>query len=271
VDVSNPANPTTLNSFSVYGNSFGVSATEDLVAVSASYGGVNFFDAHNPTSWQPLGRIDTYAANDTNAFDVVLDETTLYITVNRSNGWSGLWIYDVSHPSSPSFLSQLEGIGYLGRITLLYDRAYIMDNSMPGVRILDISNPRAPELIGQVQLSRLSVNINVAELPDGTIVLGAAQGTSGYIEFHDVTDAINPFFLSEISLHNQISYVTFHGNKAYLSYMGAIQVIDFTDPLQPTLNAFVPVPIGGSTRETIYADGYLYTGIKGGTLAIFKD
>ncbi len=264
VDASNAAEPRLIEARSVNGGPSSVCANDAVVAVAATYGGVLLFDATDGTAMTQVGHIDTYADGGFRAFGVALDGSRLLVT----GEWGGLRVFDVSNPSAPVKLSSNGDVGFLRRIKVHNGRAYVLDASLPGVRVFSLANVSNPVEIGRVLTNDEPLRFDVASTSEG-VLLAVAEGSGG-LEVFDVTNPSASRFLSRSFGVNGVGGVVLRGTTAYVGYMSAVVELDLSVPSDPRELAFVPLGTGLPTAQVRFSDGRVFAGFKGGLVAVLQ-
>lgn len=158
-----------------------------------------------------------------------------------ADGFTGLQIVDVSDPMSPVFLgSEWTGSdigGNASDVDVVGNLAYVTD-WWGGFHVFDVSNPMDPVLVGKT---------DAVSGPRGVEVHGqyayVADGPEG-LKVIDVSMAYNPIVVGSYDTTGSAEGVTVDGGVAYLAcgIDGGFQVIDVSDPFNPTLLIEVPRP-----------------------------
>lgn len=154
-----------------------------------------------------------------------------YIT---SFGGSALEIVDVSNPAQPVHKGIATNIPRCWQVTVSGNYAYVMCGSRGytgSLQIVDISNPAAPILKGS--------------LSDG-------GGSAPFF---------NQFDASLFSIH-------LAGNYAYIGSFDALEIIDITDPSNPTHVGVLQGILEGDSQSCVYVVGNIAYCSSGGTVYI---
>jgi hypothetical protein len=154
-----------------------------------------------------------------------------YIT---SFGANALEIVDISNPAQPVHKGVANNILHAWQVTVVGNYAYVMCGSRGytgALQIVDISNPAAPILKGN--------------LADG----------GGSAPFFSQFDA--SLFTVHVS-----------GNYAYIGSYNSFEIIDISDPSNPTHVGVLQGILGGDSQSSIYVVGDIAYCSSGGTVYI---
>lgn len=158
-------------------------------------------------------------------------------------------VVDVSDPTAPAFVTQIDLPGFPKRVTVKQDRAYVTwINQLAdgrwisgGLAILDVHDPSAPVIL---------TTGDIAEVPAGVRVRGnlayltAGSADGGRLIILDVQDPAAPVRLTSYPVYGDD--VVLDGNLAYC-VSSTFSVVDVSDPTAPVTL--------GSTQEPIYVTG----------------
>jgi len=154
--------------------------------------------------------------------DIVVQNNLAYI-INSS----GLQIWNVSNPNSPSFTGQLAQSIYGNKLTVAEGYAYIA-NGYDGLRIIDVNNPVSPVEVGSYDV--------FGGTPDAFILGNYAylsQYSDGMIIL-DISDPANPEFVSNFIDADYVSEIYVQGNYAYVAdFYGGLRIVDLSNPAIP--------------------------------------
>ena len=139
IDISDPADPEIVGTYSKGNQAFGVDVVDDIAYVAYGFSGIVALDVSDPTDPTLLGSFFVAA----NAFDVEVEDEVAYLATT-----GGLFTLDVSDPANISQLDT-ETLGYLTAIDLdenedlglgSFPYAYVADG-FEGFKVVDISDP----------------------------------------------------------------------------------------------------------------------------------
>lgn len=142
-------------------------------------------------------------------------------------GSGALEIYSVSDSGTPTLIGGCPVPGYLEKLAVDGDNAYIASHH-EGLFIVDISSlpiqdsPIRFDTPGQAH--DIKVRNNIAYIADGT------EG----LLIVDITDPVNPTSLAELDLEDEAVLVEIYGNYAYIAVNNYLfEIVDISDPSQP--------------------------------------
>jgi hypothetical protein len=204
INIANPASPRIIGQVSCPGWDYGVAAVPALnyALVADYFDGLVAVSISNPTS--PV--VDTSAFGADLALDIYIDQNRAHLAQEHA----GMGIIDISNPSRPFLLGQLDTVGQQpGRCHAVAAKdslACIGWSGVPFFRTVDVSNPARPSFLGGYDVPsypegmvlrdslcyldenrRLQI-INVARPRSPTLVGSCVL--SGYAEDLDVVDSL---------------------------------------------------------------------------------
>jgi len=222
IDISNPANPRLVGSYSSPGaGAVAVSGSHVYVAEDA---GVRVIDISNPGEPEVVGSIAI------NASAVAISGNYVYVVqLNQA-----LQIFDVSDPANPNPVGAYTTNGYFQDVVVSGSYAYLADR-ITGLHVVDVTQPTAPQLVGKYSCSAYDLAIS------GNYVYVAAQprvaGTNtfpGGLHIVRVSEPTNPRLAGRYDAINAVS-VAASTHYAYVVDGNALAAIDVADPASPTL------------------------------------
>lgn len=171
----------------------------DHVYVSSLNGGLNIFDASEPSSPTLVGHIEAYSR------DVDILETADRTIAVTAAGWTNVHVIDVTDPADPWLIESVN----LGTIT--HNIAVVQDEDLvynsrsgpSGIDIIDLSDPDNPEVLKVWRQGGVTCH-DIAVYPDADRAYCAGLSAT-YIM--DIEDPLNPEVLTtidedEIDLHH---------------------------------------------------------------------
>lgn len=171
--------------------------------------------------------------NGSGAHNAKVDGDYLYIMGDHITG--GLLIYDISTPSSPSFVSSFEPY-YYHDIDIYNDTLYAAAIWGQGIDVLDISNKSAPSLIANFNYS-VSGAHNVAVLDSGRFVaVGDEIGGGQHTRIFDVQNLGSVTKVADIIVDPSASTHNCYekNDTLYVSnYTEGLHIYDVSTPSSP--------------------------------------
>jgi len=232
IDVSDPTNPIFVGSSdnSAGGYSFGVTVNShyvyvESVIVGTTTGYLDVFDLSDISSPQLVKSIlKPYGFRWRSG---VVDGNYLYTAADRpAGGAGGLHIFDVSDPSNPTEVgSYITGVSTWAPVSKVGNYVYL-PGRYNGVYIIDVSDPTNPILVTTIDTPSAADNVAVS----GGYGYVADQN-SGLQIFNTTTNLI----VGSYDTPDQAYDVDLYNNYAYVIDHSSIQVINVSDPTNPTL------------------------------------
>jgi hypothetical protein len=221
MDVTDPANPILVSTFSLHENIIaGIYISDDFAYIANKFGGLRILDISDlshPTEVSNIGA---------SAMEVKIVDKYAYL-VDFYLGWR---IFNVSDPSDPrlvgGFVYACDASNSAMAIAIQDNYAYIA-SCVYGLIVLDISDPANPQAVGnsegRIQGMGVDVSGDYAYIADGNYGL----------RIFDVSD---PSYPEEIGFYNKggASNVSVVENYAYVAngYAG-LRILDISDPFHP--------------------------------------
>ncbi|RMF94653.1 MAG: hypothetical protein D6734_07255 [Candidatus Schekmanbacteria bacterium] len=141
--------------------------------------------------------------------------------------YDGLYIADVSHPSSPALLAKY-GSDSIGDV-LVQDKVAYLSTEKSGLQILDVSNPSSPTLLG-----KLDLELNIGSLFLQNSKLFATNNSRGLFII-DVSNPSSPSLEGSYLTAGTVIRISVKDNKGYISTgEGGMVIIDTSDISKPT-------------------------------------
>ena len=156
-------------------------------------------------------------------------EGRAYVGVGGNEIHIRVHILDVTDPTSPTELGNLELPGWIADLDRSGDTLYVAAEDA-GLRVVDASDPAAPSEIGSLALNGWAMGTRVA----GTYAYVAA-GDAGLIVV-DVSTPANPAVVSALGLGRFTVAVELSETTVFLTTDGdGVKIVDVTDPAAPVL------------------------------------
>ncbi len=281
VDVSNPEQPVVVGSLEIGHSVYSVSISGDYAAVSKG-DDCMIVDISDPGSPEVLSSLDTgsfladvmwsgdfiYCVSRRDGL-VVLDasdpenlEAVSYLDLGENlrsavycdghmfAGGNGFFAVDVSDPSQPEQVGEIESNGFFYDVEVCGDYAYVAAEEY--VHVLDVSDPTMPVLLDSDRQPGNAYQIDIEG--DCLVVADYSAG----VRIYDVGD---PYSLEEVATigdHWHVLDVTISNGYAYIA-MGGMNVVDISDPANP----MIVYEDGAYSRSICIAGEYAYL-VNGG-------
>jgi hypothetical protein len=174
-----------------------------------------------------------------------LHDSTIYLGTNTS----GLIIYDVADPSSPTELGQYNSISIVNDIFIDNSVAYVAAD-IEGVEIIDVSNPSNPSNIASITTAK-ALGVDVS---DSTLAI--ADYTGGVL-LYDISTPSSPSGLDTILTSSYTAYkLKFQSDSLFVALGDeGIKEINVTELTNVTLYGSFN---DGGTALDIFVAGELY-------------
>jgi hypothetical protein len=173
--------------------------------------------------------------------------------------YSGLQIHDVSDPANPVFMGELPELYALG---MEVDSPYLVTTSAGVIKVVDVSVPATPQVVFELPMEIDDDTLGYLAIHGNWLYIGSGSGIPSEVNIVDLTNPEAPITFSsefvsqliggmEISGHNLIGNV-YDEEEHVLEYT----VLDISDPSEPILSGYYPLPWGASTA--LVRNGYAY-------------
>ena len=232
-------NATNLNGF-VYATTRGtnidlvgsIGGRVDAVAVSGNYAYLGegssllVLNVSNPSTPFPVGRQTLPGiAGDVGLFT---QGGRTYACVAARD--SGLYVVDVTTPSSPALKGYYKTPGFCYGVAVLGGFEYVADGPS-GLEIFDLANPSAPALVSAAPQAGFAKEIVVKATGNGVF---AYLATYSGLRIVEVSDPHAPLVRGFVDFGVSILSIGVAGNRAYLTAQGYGQMADISNPDNPT-------------------------------------
>jgi hypothetical protein len=206
--------------------------------------------------------------------------------------FSGLHIYDISNPSSPSHIGNFHTPGSSKGVVVENGYAYVGDDDH-GLQIIDVRNPKRPVAVGSVLTTGLAYTlkkrdelvfladhrggfhiINVADVTKPFIVSShktpgkswaidvkgntvfVADDNTGLLVF-DISNPQKPKQIGQFNPDGYAEDVVIRSNIAYVSFFDkGFFLLDINNPRKPELISQIAIP--GNARSVVLKDDFAY-------------
>jgi hypothetical protein len=160
-----------------------------------------------------------------------------------------LKILDISNPQNPIAVGGCALSGIPWDVAVLGDYAYIAEGPM---EIVNISDPTNPEVVNYLNQTRGFTQIKI----QGNFlyfVAGLYQNNrQRVLGVYDLTNPINPTFISNDTTYSLLMNVDVNGQYAYVGHFNGVSVWDISVPANPTIMGLCYIP---QNALDIVADG----------------
>lgn len=269
VDVSDPAAPAALGSYTFSQNVYGVRVSGTVAYAAIDFDGLGMIDVSDPAAPAPLG---TYGFAG-QALSVDVSGTTAVV----SNRLSGLEVIDASDPTAPVSKGSYFTEGYAIDVKAVGSFAYVVDRP-GGLSIIDLTqSSESGELDAAGMASSAERPATAAAVsldPDAPgATLAAIVTTDTLVELFDVSDPSAPVAVGNYRHPDRPATgqtiaaprVRFEGSLAYIADLNPpflVQVVDLSTAARPTLVAtYEP---SGPPRDVSVSDTLVLVAVGSG-------
>jgi len=181
IDVSDPANPLLLGSFTTAGDAIDVQVKNHYAVVAEGFKGIEIVDVSDPANPVLAGTYKTLGYST----EIAIQGRYIYI----SGGFTALEIIDAADPLGPRYVGSYNATGYVAGLDVSGSYAYLADY-LNGLEVIDISLPSSPVKVGSYPLTEaLGVFVK------GPLAYVAADKKGLYVL--DVSDAASPAYVAD--------------------------------------------------------------------------
>ncbi len=299
IDVSDPTAPVILGSFTVSGETFGVSVSGSTAYVVNTFNGFLAIDISNPGTPVQIGELPMSSSSV--RLESVGDRS--YV----AGGDSGIHIVDTQDPANPVLIGRISTPGRSTHLDVEGTTAYVADWET-GLQIVDVGNPSPSQLLGGLDVGLAdsieiegsvaylslprsvwgpgglrTVNISDAAHPAligsaatdsadvvvaGDIAYLAGNNSAGLLVIGGVTGTA-PSVVGSIDV-GRTTAVDWVSDRVYAAGGGDFHVIDASTPETPVLLGTL-VDHGGSTIQVVGDYAFVGRGFSGYSIVDISD
>lgn len=253
VDVSQPSNPKLIASMPLPEIAGGIVVFENYAYISDQMG-IRIVDIENAAQPIEVAAIDL----DGKTREIKIVGSYAYVAGN------GLYIIDVSNPVNAFVVGTLEPPAGLLTLEVSGNYAYVAPIGH-AVMIVDISSPSNPRFLDTPAFADSIAWTQPWDMAsDGDYLYVNSQS---FIDAFDISSPAEPVKLTNSLLLRDFAYETqVRNNRLFIANNSGMQVIDFSDPMNPREEGSLS---SASTGFTIQVSGnYAYLGGKFGLIII---
>ena len=222
IDVSDPAHPRELGSYTTENRSHNCTVEDGKAFLSSELYGVQILDVSNPAAPVKIGRVRTKG-------DVqwVITRSPYVYT---AEGSKGVAIYDISDITTPKMVGRYDTPGFAWGLFLDGNDLYVADKA-GGMTILDVSDVTRPKRLGQYADMRNAKTIQVEDQ-----VAYVSNGADGLWIF-DVHNKAFPRLMARVPADGFIFDAFKLGNTVFLANetKKRLDIIGVADPANPVM------------------------------------
>jgi hypothetical protein len=223
VDIADPSSPIRVGQYDVPGYAWQVQLAGEYVLLMDANGGLYVLDVSQPAEPVLAAHYDELRAT---GLDV--EDNLAYLAGSSQR----LSIYDISQPTSPTFLGRWEAVPSAQKVTVVGDVAYV--TTFGTVEMIDVSNPPEPLGIGTAL-----TETGISDVARSSDYLYAADSGDG-MWVVDIAPAAESHAVGIWSSSLQPLSVEAEGDIA-VSVNRSLHVLDVSNPFSPTVAAVAPL------------------------------
>jgi hypothetical protein len=217
-DISNPSNPTQLDSIHFWGIIEAVEIRQNIAFVGGSLSDLILIDISNPTHLSVVGSI-TY---DWEFRDMEISDSLLFMADYR-----GIHVYNVNNSASPQIIGSAPAFNSVKDVFVRGNYAYVA--SVLSLYVVDISNPFRPMITGGVNVGGNGREIYVSG--DSAFIASWLGG----IYVVNIANPSNPYVVTHWSAPPPTRGICINGHYAYVTgSLMCLGIIDLTGMSDPT-------------------------------------
>jgi hypothetical protein len=243
IDVSDPSVPVMLDSYTTPGiASSVVVAGEHAYVADGADGGLQVIRCRYQCGPALIGdcSLPTFSYGITVSGDHAYVASTSY----------GLFVYDISDPSSPAQAGYLNTSGTAVNVCVSGDHAFVADGT-GGLKVADISDPGSPVQVGQYTAVSYVRDVDIS----GDYAY-LADGLDG-VKVIDVTDPTLPVLAGFSNIGGYAYAVDHSGELTFVADNDlGLYILDFSTPSYPVLTGHCDTP--GYAHDVFVAGNYAY-------------
>ncbi len=230
IDIEDPNDPRPVTRIDTEGEAVEVAIEGTTLYLADGSNGLLIFDLSDPLDPSPAGHFATHEPVER----IAVSAGVAYVT-----GLDHLFLLDVTHPESPSILSDYRNEdGAFLSLLVSGDLLFLADEGGE-LLVLDVSNPAYPRRVGGIDTGGL-----VAGIARAGNDLYLADFTKG-LRIFDVTEPKTPTPVAEVEIPGAWDVALHHGFAYVIDRDRGLSVIRVADPLHPEQVASFVTPAHG--------------------------
>jgi hypothetical protein len=253
LDLTNPASPARLGSYSFPEKIWGIRIVGSLVYVAADFFGLGIVDVSNPASPVLRGSLKLPGQ----AKNVALVGTTALV----ADHMSGIDIVDVSDAARPVNRGSYFLEGYARDVTSAGSMAYAID-APAGIYTFDLARKGPIEPIASEQSARAPASIELSRGASGPNLAMLVGG--GLLQIYDLSKPAAPVKVSTLRTPSgRPIRATLRGSRAYVAdFREGLQVVDLSTPSTPVVLGGFKTP--QPARDVAVTDSHVFVDVGAG-------
>jgi hypothetical protein len=190
----------------------------NFACLAAASNGVVIVDISNPTNIVELGRYDTPGV----ACKIEVHNNLAYV----ADSAGGLQILDISIPTNITWVGGTTNSGTFTDLQVAGNLVYVSDSTAHKLLVMDVSAPT-----NTVQLAQYPIGSTLFGFQISGHIAYVATGAEG-LRIYDISEPTNWVYAYPIA---GVFSVFVTNNLAYTIVSGKLQILDFSNPLDPLL------------------------------------
>lgn len=262
-DISNPSDLKLLGNQGGFGDVIEVKAHAEgnkVQVFMAAGSQITIADATNPANLTFIGKLFTIEYSE----DIEVVDDIAYV----ADGHGGLWVVDVSTPSTPFELARLDLPSIAADIDVEGSTAYLANYSA-GMRIIDISITDQPKEIASYEVPAWTGNV----IANGeTAYLGAEDLGISILNIHNPQ---SPFQVSRFDTPGSVEDLQVISDMLFVADLdGGLGILDISNPTKPegissiTPSVTLPITLTQDSIGVHVVGNYAYLANQAGGLWI---
>jgi serine/threonine protein kinase len=271
VDVSSPTQPQQLGFDISRGlrTPRGVVTIDSIVYLVDINDGFSIYDISMPSNPIELVQVE----KPQGMTDVAVAGNFAYISLKDHKPENrGMLIFDISNPSDPKQVGFVRTDSYAMALESQGDYVYYPEfiemgetGNPSSLRVFELSNPAAPTQVGEAVLTTLAPTVMGIDIAGNYAFLGD-QNTGLHI--FDISNPVQPVEVGSLFEIRMVMDLVVVGDKVFTASYGSVNVIDISDPTNPTLEDMVPT--SGLSMGIYAIESTVYVADFDGGLVIFN-
>ena len=254
IDVDDPTNPHMVAEIDFTGQCWDLSLNGNHAYLGNGDEGLRIIDISNPL-------LPTLASTFTPVEAAIFEYTQVIDTIAYSATQSGLYILDVSDPTTPVQLGQSLAENDAWSVHVVDTIAYL-PKAYDGIRMVNVADPTNPIELGYFHTPDYATWISIQDT-----LAYVAERWSG-IQVLDISDLTAPDSIGIIEM-DFADAIHFQGDSMYVAASSwGVKSFDMSDPMNPTL--LNENPMGGYSLDIVFSGEYVYASYRSYGIRAFQ-
>ncbi len=262
INISNPASPALLGTYTAAGNinSVYVSGNYAYIATASDTSELRVVNVTNPASPTLAASVDLTGANDGLSVFVSGNFTYVGRAVSTTVGQNELYIVNVTTPTAPTVSGSLNFTAAVNSVYVSGNFAYAATSvTTAELAVVNVTTPTTPTQAGIYNASGTSIATDVFAVGT-TVYFTKANNTSG-TEFFIVNAATpaTPTLVGSYEAGANLNGVYVVGNDAFLATAitnAQLRILNITTPATPTVRS--SLSLTNTSNDIVQVGNYIY-------------